>query len=272
MFSVPTQTVLDQMGRTVTVAARPQRIVSLVPSQTELLLDLGVGERLVGRTRFCVHPADQVRRVSIVGGTKQVNLAAVERLQPDLIIANKEENDRETILRLAERYPVWLSDVVTLDDALAMIRQVGRLVGEAERADALAAEVAMQLAAVPRLQTPRRVAYLIWQKPWMAAGSNTFINSMLAHCGLVNVLAGPEHGRYPQVTLEALAAAQPDLVFLSSEPYPFREQHRAALQAALPASTVMLVDGEMFSWYGSRLRLAAGYLVQLMAEIAVLQR
>ncbi|MCS6844771.1 MAG: helical backbone metal receptor [Caldilineales bacterium] len=272
MPSVPTQVVVDQMGRTVVAPVWPQRVVSLVPSQTELLLDLGLGDRLVGRTRFCVHPADQVSRVAVVGGTKQINFATVERLQPDLIVGNKEENERETILRLAERYPVWLSDVVTLDDALAMIRQVGRLVGEAERADALAEEVAQRLAALPRVQPPRRVAYLIWRKPWMAAGGHTFINSMLAHCGLVNVFAGPELGRYPQVSLEALAAAQPELVFLSSEPYSFRERHRLELQAALPASTVMLVDGEMFSWYGSRLRLAADYLARLVAEIGALQR
>lgn len=262
-----TQTIVDQMGRVVTAPVQPQRIISLVPSQTELLFELGLAGRVVGRTRFCVHPADQVRSVPVVGGTKQFNFEAIDRLQPDLIIGNKEENYAEGILRLAQSYPVWMSNVITLADALDMIRHVGQLVNRAEQADALAVDIQTRLQALPALHPPHRVAYLIWQKPFMAAGPGTFIDAMLAGCGLHNVFSEPGRSRYPEVTLSELAAARPDLVFLSSEPFPFRETHRQALQAELPGAAVLLVDGEMFSWYGSRLRLAADYLARLVAEL-----
>lgn len=262
-----TRTVVDQMGRTVSAPVRPQRIVSLVPSQTELLFDLHLDGRVVGRTRFCIHPAEQVREVTVVGGTKQFRFDVIDRLLPDLIIGNKEENYPEGILRLAQVYPVWMSDVITLADALAMIREVDRLVERAEQANALAADIAARLDALPTVHPPRRVAYLIWQKPFMAAGANTFIDALLARCGLDNVFSQPAQGRYPVTTLEELAAARPDVVFLSSEPFPFRERHRQALQAELPAAAIRLVDGEMFSWYGSRLRLAADYLAFLVAEL-----
>jgi ABC-type Fe3+-hydroxamate transport system substrate-binding protein len=259
-----TQTMTDQMGRHVVVPLQPQRIISLVPSQTELLFDLGLARRVVGRTRFCIHPAAQVKEVAIVGGTKQFNFDRIDQLQPDLIIGNKEENYRDGIERLAAKYPVWMSDILTLDDALAMIRQVGQLVGKGERAAGMAADIKAKFAQLPRLTRPLRVGYFIWQKPYMVAGGQTFIHDMLTRCGFVNAFADMGNGRYPELTVFDIQAANLDTILLSSEPFPFAEKHRKAFERICPGTAVYLVDGEMFSWYGSRLRLATTYWQQLV--------
>lgn len=257
--------VTDQMGRTVVVPQRPSRIISLVPSQTELLFDLGLDETIIGRTRYCIHPAEGVAAKPSVGGTKKFRFDVIEQLQPNLIIGNKEENYKEGIGRLAASYPVWMSDIITLADALQMIRQVGRLVGKGEQAAALAAEIETRFAQLPRLQRPFRVGYFIWRKPYMVAGAQTFVDTMLAQCGMVNAFAGAGDGRYPEVTPEQIHAARLDAILLSSEPFPFAEKHRQKFEAQFPDVPVYLVDGEMFSWYGSRLLLAAGYLHRLIA-------
>ncbi len=266
-----TQTVIDQMGRSVIAPRQPQRIISLVPSQTELLFDLGLDAEIVGRTKFCVHPAGKVAQKPSVGGTKQFRFDVIDRLQPDLIIGNKEENYQEGIEQLAARYPVWMSDITTLTEALDMIRRVGQLVDREERAAALAAEIETKFAQLPPRppgrSRPYRVGYFIWQKPFMVAGGHTFIHDMLTRCGLVNGFAAMGDGRYPEVTAAQIHAADLDAILLSSEPFPFAEKHRQAFQAQFPGTArnrfgfaVCLVDGEMFSWYGSRLLLAADYL------------
>lgn len=261
-----TNVVTDQMGRRIVAPKRPLRIISLVPSQTELLFDLGLDEEIVGRTKFCIHPAAGVARVPSIGGTKQFRFDLIDQLQPDLIIGNKEENYREGIERLAAHYPVWMSDIMTLPAALAMIRQVGFLVERAQQAEQLAAEIEMQFAQLPRRQRPLRVGYFIWQKPFMAVGRPTFIDDMLTRCGFQNGFAGQGNGRYPELTADDIRAANLDAILLSSEPFPFTEKQRRTFQTefGLP---VYLVDGEMFSWYGSRLLLAAGYLRRFIRNI-----
>lgn len=239
----------------------PQRIVSLVPSQTELLVDLGLDEELVGITRFCIHPAGRVAQKPHVGGTKNVQIERVRALQPTLIIANKEENTRIDVEALQAIAPVHVTDVVTLPDAYAMIREVGQLVGRGHEADQLATRIEQALDSlsgnVPSRKRPR-VMYLIWRKPWMVAAADTFIDAMLTQAGFGNAFASQT--RYPVVSAEELAAAQPDWVFLSSEPYPFKDKHIAELQAICPTARIRLVDGELFSWYGSRLLQSATYL------------
>ena len=243
----------------------PQRIVSLVPSQTELLFDLGLGERVVGVTKFCIHPARAVGCVTKVGGTKQFRFDVIDRLQPDLILGNKEENYREGIERLAAQYPVWISDIYTLADALAMINAVGALTGAEAKAMSLTETIYTAFAEVSPGR-PVRVAYFIWRNPWMVAGSNTFIDAMLNHCGFTNVFG--HLPRYPEVTEAQLREALPDSLLLSSEPYPFAEKHREELQGMCPGAKVRLVDGELFSWYGSRLLHTPPYLRSLVQEIA----
>jgi ABC-type Fe3+-hydroxamate transport system substrate-binding protein len=274
--SATTQAVTDQMGRHITIPQRPHRIISLVPSQTELLFDLGLGEVVVGVTKFCVHPstllraspADPTRDKPVIGGTKQFNFDLIDQLQPDLILGNKEENYQEGIERLAATYPVWMSDIYTLADALKMIRQVGGVTGKEAGAEQMAQEIEARFAALPALSRPLRVGYFIWQKPFMVAGRPTFVDAMLARCGFVNALAGVGDGRYPEVTFEIIQAADLDAILLSSEPFPFGEKQRAEFVAQFPGTAVYLVDGEMFSWYGSRLLLAAGYFRQFITAVA----
>lgn len=248
----------DQMHRPVAAPALPQRIISLVPSQTELLYDLGLGERVVGITKFCIHPEEWFRSKPRVGGTKKVDIAKIRALRPDLIIGNKEENERADIEALEKEYPVWMSDINDLDGALDMIRRVGALTGTAAKAEGIATDIEATFAALRPSTEGYSVAYLIWRSPWMAAGPGTFIHDMLLRCGYANAFAERTE-RYPEVTPAELAAADPDLIFLSSEPYPFAEKHIAELNLVLPGAPVRLVDGEMYSWYGSRLLRSPAY-------------
>ena len=248
----------DQMGRTVQVPDQPQRIISLVPSQTELLHDLGLGDRVVGITKFCVRPEAWFRGKPRVGGTKKVDLAKVRALQPDLIIGNKEENERKDIEALTEELPVWMSDVRDLPGALEMILALGDLTGTREKAEELERTIAQAFTDLRPLDPPQTAAYLIWRDPLMVAGDATFVNDMLKRCGLVNVFDEGD-ARYPELTPLELAEAGPELILLSSEPYPFNGQHMAEIRGICPAAEVHLVDGEAFSWYGSRLLQATAY-------------
>ena len=254
-------TVVDQMGRRVVVPYPPQRIVSLVPSQTELLFDLGLADKIIGVTKFCIHPAQARQKAVVVGGTKNFNFEKIAELKPDLIIGNKEENYQEGIEQLARTYPVWLSDIATLEEALRMMRGVGFITGRKEAAELLAAETAAAFAALSAPPTPPAVAYFIWRRPYMVAAGGTFIDDMLSRAGFANVFAG--RGRYPEIRAAELAAAAPARILLSSEPYPFGEKHVAEFQAICPAARVDVVDGELFSWYGSRLRHSAAYFATL---------
>ncbi|UCF69469.1 MAG: ABC transporter substrate-binding protein [Acidobacteriota bacterium] len=255
------------MNSEVIIPSRPSRIISLVPSQTELLFDLGLDAEVIGVTDYCVHPTEKVHRKRRVGGTKKYRLDVIRELQPDLIVGNKEENERESLLQLAESHSVWISDVRTLGDALAMIRQVGELVGREDPAHRIAGEIEAAFSELLPLARPLRVGYFIWHEPYMVVGEDTFIHEMLSCCGFANGFAGIDRGRYPKVTLEQIRAARLEAIFLSSEPFPFRDEHRRALAAELPELDVYLVDGEMFSWFGSRLRLAVVYFQRLQREI-----
>ncbi len=248
---------LDQLGRTVGLPVYPpQRIVSLVPSQTELLADLGLGDRVVGITKFCVHPSSWRKEKTIIGGTKQLHLDRIRQLQPDLIIANQEENDREQVEALAQEFPVWVSKVVDLPTALEMIAGVGEATGTRALAEDLALRINASFVDLKKFPA-RSCAYLIWRKPYMVSGGDTFIQAMLEAAGFQNVFGHQD--RYPEVSLEGLAAADPEWILLSSEPFPFREKHVAELSAVCPNAEIRLVDGEMFSWYGSRLLRSADY-------------
>jgi len=255
----------DQLQRKVNLPVwPPQRIVSLVPSQTELLFDLGLEREVAGITKFCVHPVEWFREKPRVGGTKTVNFKKTDALKPDLIIGNKEENEREQIEQLAEKYPVWMSDIATLNDAYDMMLRVGELTGKQTVSLNLIDRIKTAFSAIrlPGNQHRRpSVAYFIWRKPYMVAGSGTFIDAMLHEAGFENVFA--EKGRYPEINLEKLAEARPEFILLSSEPYPFAEKHFAAFREVCPESKIARVDGELFSWYGSRLLHSAAYFQEL---------
>jgi ABC-type Fe3+-hydroxamate transport system substrate-binding protein len=261
----------DQMGYQLQLTDRPRRIVSLVPSQTELLFDLGLNETVVGITRYCLHPKPKIKSKVLIGGTKNPDLAAIRKLQPDLIIGNKEENRREDIEALRKEFPVWMSNIGKLADATAMIREVGRLIQNQTSADWLAGKIEERfeaLAAESVFQiTRKKAAYLIWRKPWMVAGGGTFIDDMLRRAGLDNVFANVS--RYPECSEESLSASRPDVIFLSSEPYPFQDTHLAEIRALCPSAQILLVDGEPFSWYGSRLLRTPAYLRSLTDSLSV---
>lgn len=259
-------TVIDQMGRKVEVPADPQRIISLVPSQTELLYDLGLGDRVVGITKFCVHPETWFSSKARIGGTKKVDFAKVRALEPDLIIGNKEENERKDIDLLGKEFPVWMSDIRDLDAALEMISTVGGLTGTRMRANEINARISTGFNSLLPIAPTLTVAYLIWREPYMGAGHGTFVNDMLKRCGLINVFDEGD-ARYPEVSDQALAEADPDIIFLSSEPYPFKEKHIADINMICPGTPVRLVDGELFSWYGSRLAQAPSYFADLMGTL-----
>ena len=246
----------DQLGTQVSFSYPPERIISLVPSQTELLADLGLERQVVGITKFCVHPSAWLRTKTIIGGTKNFQFDVIDDLKPDLIIGNKEENYLEGINRLKQKYPVWLSDIVTLHDAYSMISTLGELTNTKLKARLITEQIAERFHSVNK-KSANSVLYLIWRNPWMAAGSETFINSMLTMLNLKNALENVT--RYPRLSMEQLADLRPDYIFLSSEPYPFREKHVDELKEISPSSQVILVDGEMFSWYGSRLLKAVDY-------------
>ena len=247
----------------------PKRIVSLVPSQTELLHWFGLEQETVGITKFCVHPDSWFHEKARVGGTKAVNKSLVDSLQPDLIIANKEENLKENIEGLAIDYPVWLTDVKNLDDALQMINDIGKLVGKQKEAQSLINEVKKNFDSLdshlPTTNYKVRTCYLIWKDPYMTIGGDSFINDMLFRCGFENIFANKT--RYPEISFADLPGANCQLLLLPSEPFPFKKKHVHELQILLPQTKIVLVDGEMFSWYGSRLLSAAEYFKKLISSI-----
>jgi ABC-type Fe3+-hydroxamate transport system substrate-binding protein len=250
----------DHLGRDIAVEYPPKRIISVVPSQTELLFDLGLNSEIIGITKFCIHPADRVPNRTKIGGTKKIKLDLIESLNPDLIIGNKEENSKEDIEMLMARYPVWMSDIYRLEDACKTISDIGQLVDRVPEASYLnhLIDAGFRDLQTLALQNGIKVsaAYLIWKDPFMAAGQNTFINDIMEKNGFRNVV---KDNRYPMMEPSEIAALAPDVVFLSSEPYPFREKHVEELGKLLPGVKIVLVDGEMFSWYGSRLVKAVEY-------------
>ncbi len=258
----------DQLNRSIELKETPRRIVSLVPSQTEYLSAIGLEKQVVGITRFCIHPENWFRSKQRVGGTKDFKPELIRSLKPDLIIANKEENDATLLQDLMKDIPVWVSDVNDLDSACAMMESLGNICGKKSEADKLVASTRQSFEALPAnlpLDCRHKTAvYLIWNDPYMAAGTDTFIHNMLSLCELQVIPA--QLTRYPEVSVDDLISLHPDLLFLSSEPYPFKEEHREKLASLLPGTKVLLCDGEYFSWYGPRLKDAPTYFSSILTE------
>jgi len=256
----------DQLKRTLELLAPPQRIVSLVPSQTELLVDLGLSDHIVGLTKFCVHPKDLRARKTVVGGTKTIKLEKVKALNPDIILCNKEENTFELVKDLETIAPVHVSDIYTLDDSFDLIRMYGEIFDVNRAAEKLIQDIQRsrnKFKANVKETKPCKVAYFIWKNPYMVAAKNTFIDVMLNEAGYENVFNNTT--RYPEIELDNIALPTADVIFLSSEPFPFKDEHINSFKNLFPDKEVSIVDGEMFSWYGSRLRFAYDYF-QLLAK------
>lgn len=254
--------VQDQMQRTIQFEKTPRRIVSLVPSQTELLVDLGLEEQLVGITKFCVHPSRLRTTKTRVGGTKTIHWDKLRALNPDIIIANKEENTREIVEEAQKTAPVWVSDIVDISDCLDMINRLGQLFQKQSQAQQIIEniqKVSVSFSRKRKEKSPIPSLYLIWKNPYMAAGKNTFIDALLQVNGLENVVDSTE--RYPEIGKSDFEAAR--FLLLSTEPYPFQQKDVDELARHYPDKKILVVNGEYFSWYGSRLQQAFDYFQTL---------
>ncbi|EPR73878.1 ABC-type Fe3+-hydroxamate transport system, periplasmic component [Winogradskyella psychrotolerans RS-3] len=244
----------DQLKREIQLKKTPKRIISLVPSQTELLVDLGLESSIFGVTKFCVHPKHLRMSKAVVGGTKQINIEKIIALRPDIILCNKEENTKEMIESLEEIAPIHVSDIYNLDDCFELINMYGEIFDIKRTTSTLVANIQLEREAF-QLQFQNtdklKIAYFIWKKPWMVAASDNFIDVMITEAGFVNVFN--DEKRYPEVDLSNPKLKEADIIFLSSEPFPFKEEHVLKLKAQFPKKTIKIVDGELFSWYGSRL-------------------
>lgn len=265
----------DQLGRSINVI-NPKRVLSIVPSLTELICDLGAREKLVGVTKFCVHPESLLKEVSHIGGTKNPRIADIKALKPDLIIANKEENRKEDIDALAIDLPVFVTDIKSIGDSLETVLTFGKILGFQKKALEIHKKLQIIVQAIGETApsiAPKRALYLIWQKPYMAAGTDTYISKVLALFGIENILSKKGNGglRYPEISAEEIKALKPDMILLSSEPYPFKSSHCTAFEKEfnIPCK---LVDGELFSWYGSRLIHCFPTIPQIKQDIQTIFR
>lgn len=253
----------DQLGNILELNESPQRIICVVPSITELLLDFGLQDEIVGRTKFCIHPLSSVRSIPRIGGTKNLNIPKIIGLNPDLIIANKEENTKEQIEELQKQFPVWISDIKDYLSAIKMIKNLGVITNRQEES----IEIIDSIDSLRMDHTSlKNVLYLIWKNPYMSIGGDTFISKMLEEAGFINILKNKL--RYPQLSLDKMKLINPEFIFLSSEPYPFKDKHKLELEVLFPNSKVVLVDGEMFSWYGSRILKAYPYFQELNKSLS----
>lgn len=258
--------VIDQMQQDLKVPSHPKRIISLVPSQTELLHYWGLGDRVLGITKFCVHPQEWYKSKNRVGGTKTVDIEKIRALKPDLIIGNKEENTQSDIEILQKEYPVWMSDMQELEEVWEMMTSLGELLNVQKESQVLVNRLKEDFLLLKETTKKSwRVAYFIWQNPFMVAGSNTFIDALLRVANFENVFA--EAPRYPVLTIPQIQAKKPDVILLSSEPYPFQEKHVQAFQKICPNAKIEVVDGELFSWYGSRLLHTTNYIKKLHQKL-----
>ncbi len=236
------------------------RIVSLVPSITELLFDLGLNQEVLGITKFCVHPKAWQSEKTIVGGTKNLNIEKIRSLYPDLIIANKEEQVQAQIELLALEFPVYLTDIDSYSAALEMIENVGILCNKSIAAQHCIHKIKDQFQTLVVHPFSATCIYLIWYDPIMVAGKQTYIDAMLEKTGFINCL---KLERYPELNIAQIQQLNPEYILLSTEPYPFKEKHIAMLKTQFPNSKVKIVDGELFSWYGSRMQLLPEYIIHL---------
>ena len=238
------------------------KVISLVPSITEALFDLGLTEnKIIGRTKFCIHPEDKVKNVEIIGGTKNLNIEKIKALKPDLILANKEENVKEQVEILMKDFKVIVYNTETIEDNYYLVKSLGLLFNKEERAQIFNLKI-YEVLNEAKINSKIKAAYLIWKNPYMTVGSDTFIHNILTEIGFENIFKNQT--RYPEIQIEDLAEA--DVIMLSSEPFPFKEKHIVELKEFYPEKKIIIVDGEAFSWYGTHIAKCENYFKELIAE------
>ncbi len=252
--------ITDHLNRTIELKSKPKRVVSLVPSITETLAGLGLEKNLIAVTRFCRYPPDVVEQLPKVGGPKNINLEKISALKPDLVIAVKEENDRSQILELSEQVPVVVFDVNTIEDSFDMLTRLGQIFDVEKVAKRWVTSITEKTTGFKTSISNHKALYLIWKKPWMAAGTDTFIGSMMQLAGFENII----EGRYPEINGKEFDKAH--IILLATEPYHFTETHRKQLATEFPDKKVVLVDGEMFTWYGTHMLKALDYFEQVISR------
>jgi len=241
------KTYIDQLGREVVLSEIPKRIICLVPSITELVAYFEMDVEVVGITKFCIYPTTWFQSKERVGGTKNIDIEKVKSLNPDLIIGNKEENTKEDIAALMVTAPVWMSDVNSIDDSYELISCLIEIFNKQDKGQQLIGDLKKYFLSHASDGAGKSVLYFIWHSPGFVAGKNTYIDSYLTSIGYQNCVS---MDRYPDIsTLESL---DPDVVLLSSEPFPFNESHVAYYKELFPNAEIKLVDGERYSWYGVR--------------------
>lgn len=260
---------IDQMNREVDIpVVPPKKIISLVPSITELLVKFDLEDNIVAITKFCIHPENTFKTKEKIGGTKNLNIDKIKKLQPDLIIGNKEENVQQQINELSNYFPVWMSDVNTFDDAINMINQLGIILNRQYLANLLIQEIQTEFKKLENQQHflfNKKVLYLIWYDPIMAVANSTYIHNILQKIGAINVLEHQQ--RYVQISFDEIKQLQPDYILLSSEPFPFKEKHKNEIQKNIGSdSKIIFVDGELFSWYGYRMKFLPEYLLKFKVD------
>ena len=243
----------------------PRRIISLVPSITSLLHYLHLEQAVIGITKFCNNPTHWLTEKNILGGTKNIQIEKIKSLNPDLIIANREENVKEQVNELASLFPVWLTDVNNLEDNYKMIEDIGVLTHRSELSEKLILNIKNEFAVHSLENKPKkRAAYIIWNEPYMTVGGDTFISDLLDKAGYIYVFK--EEKRYPIVTLDDLNKKGCDCIFLSSEPFPFKEKHIQEIKRYIQNIEIHLVDGVFFSWYGSEILKSPQYFKELFTR------
>jgi ABC-type Fe3+-hydroxamate transport system substrate-binding protein len=244
------------------------KVISLVPSITEALFDLGLTENeVIGRTKFCIHPKEKVKNIPIIGGTKNINIEKIKGLKPDLIIANKEENIKEQVEALMDDCKVIVTNVETIEDNYYLLKQLGHLFHKEEKAQMFNLKT-YEVLNQTKIDSTIKAAYLIWKNPYMTIGSDTFIHRILSEIGFENIFNHTT--RYPEIKTADLAGA--DVIMLSSEPFPFKEKHIAELKEVYPDKKIMIVDGEAFSWYGTHIAKCENYFKELLLEMHSFQK
>jgi len=259
----------DQLGREITLKNIPKRIVSLVPSQTELLCDLALENELIGITKFCVHPFHLKATKTIVGGTKKVDLDKIKSLHPDFILCNKEENSYAFLPELEKIAPTYFSNVNSIEDSINLIAELGNILNRRTEASNLIDKINFKLNDFKNFikdKPIRKVAYLIWANPWMVAGNETYINEILKLNKFENIYANMS--RYPKIEIHKIRnEGDPDVIILSSEPFPFKDEHAMEIATYTNRSITVFGDGELFSWFGSRLLLSFDYFKELHKKL-----
>ncbi len=254
------------LGRNLILPHPAKRIVSLFPSQTYLLWSLGLDREVLGITRFCKYPSEWKQSKKRVGGTKDFHFERIAALNPDLILANKEENTKEGVEKLARIFPVYVSEVISEQDNIRWIRDIGILTGKERNAQQIIDRLNAQFQIHKKNIKPLKTAYFIWKDPYMLAGKNTFIDTMLSLNGFENIALENE-ARYPALSLDTIAERNPQLILLASEPYPFKEKHRLEIQKFFPRSLILNVSGEPFTWFGSYPLTAFDYFSEIRKKI-----